>query len=114
MQIDGSIFIVPKNRDSRQESMCIHYKWEQESKLGVFSVDSCSVYVHPEEVIIILERLHHFAGVPIGVKNGETYVRIKGVNIIVATIGSPGHVKETPSLPFFCSSRCRRNADQIL
>ena len=31
MQCEGPISVIPKNGDSRQESVYIHYEWEQES-----------------------------------------------------------------------------------
>ena len=51
--------------------------------------------------MIILEGLHLFASVTVGIKDCEARVRVGRVYIIVSGIGSPGYIEETPPVPPF-------------
>ena len=101
MQCEGPMSVIPKDGDSRQEPVYIHYEWEQESYFSIFGIDCCSIDVNSEKVMIILEGLHLFTGVTVGVEDCKARVRVGGVYIVVSGIGSPGYIEEAPPVPPF-------------
>ena len=94
---NGFVVISPKERGSREQSVCLNDQRKEEGEFFVLCKDSCPIWMDFEVRIFPYERPDNSDGVGTVVKNGHADFWVGSINIVDFFACDPRHVKESPS-----------------